>query len=124
MPMQLLVGPNALSGMNRTVRGLPGMSAPSGKAMGRSGQYVRFGSRRRSPGRRPRSPVPLSAVPLSAAGRSTRASTRLAMNRAVRTTVPPRVTSMTSTTPRPATTSTRRLLVAVTSTSATSRRRR
>ena len=38
------------------------------------------------------------------------------MNRAVRTTEPPRVTSMTSTTPRPVTTSTRRpALVAVTS---------
>src|SRR6202044_847642 len=56
----------------------------------------------------PRSAAPLSAAPLSAAGCSTRASTRLAMNRAVRTTVPPRVTSMTSTTPRPVTTSTRR----------------
>jgi hypothetical protein len=39
--MQLLVGPNALSGMNRTVSGLPGMTAPSGTGMGRSGQYVR-----------------------------------------------------------------------------------
>ena len=35
------------------------------------------------------------------AGCSTSASTRPAMNRAVRTGVPPRVTSVTSTTPRP-----------------------
>jgi len=42
------------------------------------------------------------------AGCSTRARTRLAMNRAVRTGVPPRVNSVTSTTPRPVRTSTRR----------------
>ena len=42
------------------------------------------------------------------AGCSTKARTRLAMNRAVRTGVPPRVNSVTSTTPRPVRTSTRR----------------
>ena len=42
------------------------------------------------------------------AGCSTRARTRLAINRAVRTGVPPRVNSVTSTTPRPVRTSTRR----------------
>jgi hypothetical protein len=42
------------------------------------------------------------------AGCSTSATTRLAMNRAVRTGVPARVTSTTSTTPRPMLTSTRR----------------
>ena len=118
MPMQLFVGPYALSGMNRTVSG------PLGHvfSLGDDGGPVRpvcpvWPPRRRSPGQpRPGPPVPLSAVPLSAAGCSTRASTRLAMNRAVRTTVPPRVTSMTSTTPRPVTTSTRRpARVAVTS---------
>ena len=111
MPMQLLVGPYALSGMNRTVRGLPGMPAPSGTTVGRSGQYVRCG--------RPGAGLPAArpvASPCPPPGCSTRASTRLAMNRAVRTTVPPRVTSMTSTTPRPVTTSTRRpARVAVTS---------
>ena len=45
-----------------------------------------------------------------AAGCSTRASTREAMNRAVRTGVPPRVTSVTSTIPRPWVISTRRPL--------------
>ncbi len=44
----------------------------------------------------------------SAAGCSTTAKTRPAMNRAVRTTVPPRVSSDTSTRPRPVRTSTRR----------------
>jgi hypothetical protein len=44
----------------------------------------------------------------SDAGCSTTARTRPAMNRAVRTTVPPRVTSATSTRPRPWVTSTRR----------------
>lgn len=42
------------------------------------------------------------------AGCSTKASTRLAMKRAVRTGVPPRVSSVTSTMPRPVRTSTRR----------------
>jgi hypothetical protein len=45
---------------------------------------------------------------LVSAGCSTRATTRLAMKRAVRTAVPVRVTSLTSTTPRPVLTSTRR----------------
>ncbi len=50
------------------------------------------------------------------AGCSTSASTRLVMNLAVRTTVPPLVSSLTSTSPRLMTTSTRRpALVAVTS---------
>src|SRR5262249_61843990 len=31
MPMQLFVGPNALSGMNRTVSGLPAIAAPHRK---------------------------------------------------------------------------------------------
>jgi hypothetical protein len=34
MPMQLLVGPNALSGMNRTVSGLPAIAAPRRKITG------------------------------------------------------------------------------------------
>ena len=44
----------------------------------------------------------------SSAGCSTRATTRLAMNRAVRTAEPLRVSSVTSTSPRRLTTSTRR----------------
>ena len=49
-----------------------------------------------------------SATGSSAAGCSTRASTRLARKRAVRTVLPPRVISLTSTTPRPWVTLTRR----------------
>src|SRR5580704_12873875 len=56
IPMQLLVGPYALSGMNRTVRGLPGMSAPSGRRWAGSGQYVRIG--------RPGAGLPGSRAPI------------------------------------------------------------
>ena len=70
------------------------------------------GSRRRSrrsgSWRSPRGEVLAQPEARSSAGCSTRATTRAAMNRAVRTIVPPRVTSETSTTPRLVATSTRR----------------
>ena len=53
---------------------------------------------------------PAQPDPCGSAGCSTSASTRLAMNRAVRTGVPLRVTSVTSTTPRLVEISTRRPL--------------
>ena len=57
-----------------------------------------------------------SAALVASTGYSTSATTRLAMNRAVRTVVPLRVTSLTSTIPRPVLISTRRpARVAVTS---------
>ena len=204
IPMQLLVGPYALSGMNRMVSGLPAMAAPSRARITRLPKVAepaggpgpvhlaelgRGPVRRRPPPcwpARAASPGPVSGPPawLSAgcpagparfrgpsrlgagrfarpggasrpgaagwpvpgnpaggvpdpaarsargfpagrassgsaprpAGCSTRASTRLDMKRAVRTTAPPLVTSITSTTPRPVTTSTRRpARVAVTS---------